>query len=87
MSNETKLTYDERVENMSRKQGMALAICGALMVFGFLAIAMNIRTIMGMDNPFLAVVIAQIPAAIAGCYLGWVLMSAGRGENLRATDE
>ncbi|MEN8710004.1 MAG: hypothetical protein ABF310_08340 [Paracoccaceae bacterium] len=79
--------YDNSVNKMVANQTRALAICGGLMLFGFLAIAMNIRTIMAMEYPILAIVVAQIPAAVAGGYLGWVLMAAGRSENIRETDE
>lgn len=79
--------YDESVNKMVGNQTRALAICGGLMLFGFLAIAMNIRTIMDMQYPALAILIAQIPAAVAGAYLGWVLMAAGRSENIRESHE
>lgn len=79
--------YNQSVNKMVSHQTRALAICGALMLFGFLAIAMNIRTIMGMEYPVLAIVVAQIPAAVAGAYLGWVLMAAGRSENIRDADK
>ncbi len=86
MENETA-SYDDNVGKMAKHQTRALLICGALMVFGFLAIAINVRTIMDMQYPVLAVIIAQIPAALAGLYLTWILMSAGRSENLRKDTE
>ena len=86
MENETT-RYDGNVNKMAKQQTRALLICGARMVFGFLAIAINLRTIMDMQYPVMAVVIAQVPAALAGVYLTWVLMSAGRAEHLRKDTE
>lgn len=68
--------------DLGSKQMIILAITTVLMVFGFLGIAVNIRTIMAMEHPGIAIAIAQIPAAIGGLWLGLELMWAGRKEGL-----
>ena len=73
---------ENRKLDLGSKQMLILAITTALMVFGFLAIAVNVRTIMAMEYPALAIVVAQVPAAIGGIWLGLELMWAGRKEGL-----
>lgn len=73
---------EKKVNRLVKRQVIALIVCGVLMVFGFLAIAINLRYIMSLEHPLLAVVIAQIPAAIGGAWLGLELMWAGRREGL-----
>ncbi len=73
---------DNRKLDLGSKQMLILAITTGLMVFGFLAIAVNVRTIMAMEHPGIAIALAQIPAAIGGAWLGLELMWAGRKEGL-----
>lgn len=73
-----------REAKLGKKQVAILGITAGLMIFGFMAIALNLRTLMAMEHPVLAIAIAQIPAAIGGAWLGLELMWAGRKEGLNS---
>ncbi|MCG7944845.1 MAG: hypothetical protein N0C84_00710 [Candidatus Thiodiazotropha taylori] len=68
----------ERVNAMVQKQVRALAIFFGAAVFGFLMLAMNVRWVMDFANPYLMVAVFQLPMAVAGFYLGMVLIQADR---------
>ena len=72
----------EQEARLVNKQAIILGLTSALMIFGFLAIALNIRSIMEMEHHVIAVAIAQMPAALGGAWLGLELMWAGRKEGL-----
>ena len=71
-----------QINEMVKRQMVALGIFFFVAVFGFMAMAVNIRMLMAAENPYLMVALFQIPMALAGVNLGMVLIQAGRKEKL-----